>query len=47
MTILDQLADHARYRVAEAQKEVPPEALKRQALAAEKGHFVFENSSWI
>ena len=30
MTILDQLADHARYRVAEAQKEVPPEALKRQ-----------------
>ena len=44
MTILDQLADHARYRVAEAKKEVPLEALKRQALAAEKGQFVFENA---
>ena len=37
MTILDQLADHARHRVAEAKRQVPPEALKRQALAAEKG----------
>ena len=44
MTILDQLADHARHRVAEAKRQVPPEALKRQALAAEKGHFVFENA---
>ena len=44
MTILDQLADHARHRVAEAKKEVPLEALKRQALAAEKGQFVFENA---
>ena len=44
MTILDQLADHARHRVAEAKKQVPPEALKRQALAAEKGQFVFENA---
>ena len=44
MTILDHLADHARHRVAEAKKQVPPEALKRQALAAEKGHFVFENA---
>jgi hypothetical protein len=30
--------------VAEAKRQVPPEALKRQALAAEKGHFVFENA---
>lgn len=44
MTILDQLADHARHRVAEAKRQVPPEALKRQALATEKGHFVFENA---
>lgn len=44
MTILDQLADHVRHRVAEAKRQVPPEALKRQALAAEKGHFVFENA---
>lgn len=44
MTILDQLADHARHRVAEAKKEVPLEALKRQAFAAEKGQFVFENA---
>ena len=44
MTILDQLADHARHRVAEAKKEVPLEALKRQASAAEKGQFVFENA---
>jgi len=44
MTILDQLADHARHRVAEAKKQVPPEALKRQAFAAEKGQFVFENA---
>ena len=44
MTILDQLADHARHRVAEAKKEVPLEALKRQAFATEKGQFVFENA---
>ena len=44
MTILDQLADHACHRVAEAKKEVPLEALKRQASAAEKGQFVFENA---
>ena len=44
MTILDQLADHARHRVAEAKKEVPLEALKQQASAAEKGQFVFENA---
>ena len=44
MTILDQLADHARHRVVEAKKEVPLEALKQQASAAEKGQFVFENA---
>lgn len=42
MTILDQLADHARLRVAEAKKKLSLEAVKQQALALPKGIFPFE-----
>lgn len=44
MTILDQLAEHARERVAEAKKKIPPEEIKRQAMALSKGRFAFENA---
>lgn len=44
MTILDQLADHARFRVAEAKKKVPLELLMQQVLSAAKGDFAFENA---
>ena len=44
MTILDQLADYARFRVAEAKKKVPLELLMQQALSAAKGDFAFENA---
>lgn len=44
MTILDQLAEHARERVAEAKKKIPPEEIKRQAMALSKGKFAFENA---
>ena len=39
MTILDQLADHARERVAAASMERPVEAVRREALALPKGDF--------
>ena len=44
MTILDQLADHARLRVAEAKKVLPPAELERQALALPKGNFGLEQA---
>lgn len=44
MTILDQLADYARERVAEAKKKMPLDKIKRQALSLPKGNFVFENA---
>lgn len=44
MMILDQLADHARKRVAEAKRKVPLEEIKRQALSLPKGIFAFENA---
>ncbi|MBQ8269980.1 MAG: indole-3-glycerol phosphate synthase TrpC [Bacteroidaceae bacterium] len=44
MTILDQLADYARERVAEAKKKIPLEDIKRQALLMPKGIFAFENA---
>ena len=44
MTILDQLADHARERVAEAKSKVPLEEIRRQALSLPKGNFTFENA---
>lgn len=44
MTILDQLADHAQKRVAEAKRKVPLEEIRRQALFLPKGSFTFENA---
>ena len=44
MTILDQLADYARERVAEAKKKIPHEEIKRQALSLPKGNFAFEKA---
>ena len=44
MTILDQLAEHARQRVAAAQKAVPLEDLRRQAFSLPKGNFGFEKA---
>ena len=44
MTILDQLADHARERVRAAKAILPPEELRRRALALPKGVFAFERA---
>ena len=44
MTILDQLADHARKRVAEAKRKASLEEIRRQALSLPKGSFAFENA---
>jgi len=44
MNILDQLADHARQRVAEAKEKVSLEVVKEQALALPKGDFEFEKA---
>ena len=44
MTILDQLADHARERVAEAKKKIPLDEIKRQALSMPRGDFPFEKA---
>lgn len=44
MTILDQLADHARERVEAAKKIHPYEDVKAQALAMPKGGFEFEKA---
>ena len=44
MTILDQLADHARERVAAARKAVPLKTVKAEALALLRGDFAFEKA---
>ena len=44
MTILDQLAEHARERVKIAKQSVPLAQLKQQALSAPKGDFTFEKA---
>lgn len=44
MTILDQLADHARQRVTKAKKRMPPDEIRKQALSLPKGNFAFENA---
>lgn len=44
MTILDQLADHARARVAEAKKRIPLDEIKMRALSLPKGDFAFEKA---
>lgn len=42
MTILNQLADYAKERVAQAKKNIPFDEVKKQALALPKGNFEFE-----
>lgn len=44
MTILDQLAEHARKRTEQAKLKIPTEEIKRQALFLPKGSFAFENA---
>lgn len=44
MTILDQLAEHARERTEQAKLKIPLEEIKRQAVSLPKGSFAFENS---
>lgn len=44
MTILDQLAAHARERVIEAKRKIPLDEMKRKALLLQKNNFSFENS---
>lgn len=44
MTILDQLADHARERVEKAKKEISLDELRNKALSLQKGSFAFENA---
>lgn len=44
MTILDQLADHARERTAQAKSRVPLAALAREALSLPCGTFAFERA---
>lgn len=42
--ILDELAAHARERVAAAKEQCPPEALRERALSLPKGDFRFEEA---
>ncbi len=44
MTILDQLANHARERVERAKREIPAEEIKKQALLLSAGNFLFEEA---
>ncbi len=44
MTILDQLAEHARERVEEAKRKVSFEEARQQALSLPKGNFTFEKA---
>lgn len=44
MTILDQLAEHARERTEKAKMKIPLEEIKRKAFSLQKGSFAFENA---
>lgn len=44
MMILDQLADYAKIRVAEAKKKMPLEKIKQQAFSLPRGTFSFEEA---
>lgn len=44
MTILDQLAEHARYRVEQNKKALPAAELRREAEALPRGDFPFERA---
>ena len=44
MNILDQLAEHAKTRVAEEMKNKSLEVIKEEALSLPKGNFEFEKA---
>lgn len=44
MTILEQLAEHAKERVIQAKKTVPEEEIRKQALSLKAGTFSFERA---
>lgn len=44
MTILEQLAAHARERVRQAKRQIPSERMQAEALALPKGNFAFEKA---
>lgn len=44
MTILEQLADHARQRTELAKRVLPPEEIRHQALSLPKGDFPFQQA---
>ncbi|MBQ7827377.1 MAG: indole-3-glycerol phosphate synthase TrpC, partial [Clostridia bacterium] len=44
MTVLDQLAEHARERMAAAKKKIPLDEIKRQAYTLPKSGFAFEKA---
>lgn len=44
MTVLDQLAAHARERVEKAKRKISPETLRLEALSLPKGEFAFEKA---
>lgn len=44
MTILDQLAEHAKMRTKQAKEKIPLDKIKEQALAMPKGMFAFEQA---
>ena len=44
MTILDQLAEYAKYRVEQAKRRVSATEMRLQALSASKGDFAFEKA---
>lgn len=44
MTILDELADYAKERVAAAKSQISTEDIRRQAVELPKGNFAFENA---
>ena len=44
MNILDELAEHARFRVSEAKKNISADEMKARALSLPKGNFEFEKA---
>lgn len=44
MTILEQLADHARQCIEQAKRVLPPEEIRHQALSLPKGDFPFQQA---
>ena len=44
MTILDELAEYAKQRVARAKENISLEELKRRAFALPRGNFEFEKA---